>query len=279
MKTILVPTDFSYCAENATDFAVHVAKLSKVEIIILHVFNIADKIYPDTVGVDSDYVDVMLNEVRSKLNKLKADIKTRKGVDVSVILYEGDVTKTILDAVHDNAVDLIVMGTTGASGAKEVVLGSETAKVIGKTKVPVMVVPVDYGWKKPEKILLATNHFEQNADFLNALLELTTMFSAELKVVVFTELGERASTVVEHIFNALEYERMLKNWFNKDNITVREIPGNDFEESLEAYMMENDIDCLVMVTYKRNLWERLFHPSITKKMSYHTKIPLLVIPG
>ncbi|HRP54789.1 universal stress protein [Agriterribacter sp.] len=57
------------------------------------------------------------------------------------------------------------------------------------------------------------------------------------------------------------------------------LSGNDFENAIEQYINTNGIKLLAMVTYQRSFFERLFYPSISKKMSYHTKIPLLVIPA
>src|SRR5690606_7354282 len=146
-------------------------------------------------------IELMLKEVHVKLNDLKASIKLEKGIDVSVLLYEGEPTETILDAAEEHDVDLILMGTTGASGVKEKLLGSETVKVMEKTQVPILIIPLDYHWKKPSKIVLATSHFEQDQTLLNTLFEWVTLFSAELQVVVFTDIHDKPSKVLENSWN------------------------------------------------------------------------------
>jgi len=72
---------------------------------------------------------------------------------------------------------------------------------------------------------------------------------------------------------------MLKKQYHQDTLTATQLFGNNFEDTLQEYILANRIDVLAMITYPRNFWDRLFHPSITKRMSYHTQIPLLAIPA
>lgn len=279
MKRILVSTDFSPCATNALDFALQSAKILKAELTLLHVFDVTGYIYPDTVGADIEYRQSMLDEVNDRLSVLKNKVKMEEDFTVFTTVYEGNVTEGILQTIDDLDSDFIVMGTLGASGLKEKLIGSETATIIGKSKVPVLAIPGEYQWKKPEEILLATNYFEDEPIILDFLFELAYLFSANMNAVVFTSNEDKAVVIVEHTQNAFDYERMFRERYKVEKFTVKELLGEEFEETLEEYIDQNKIDILAMVTHKRTFLNRLFHPSMTKRMSYHTKIPLLVLPG
>jgi nucleotide-binding universal stress UspA family protein len=67
--------------------------------------------------------------------------------------------------------------------------------------------------------------------------------------------------------------------YNEETLTSAHLTGEDFETTLQNFIRENDIDILVMVTYQNTFWSRIFNPSKTKRMSYHTNIPLLAIPA
>ena len=279
MKKILLPTDFSSCANNALDFAVQSAKILKAELTVIHVFDMAGYVYPETVGADLEYRQSLLNEVETKLQTLKDEVERREGVTVFTSVYEGAITAGILQFAVDQRIDFIVMGTSGASGIKEKLIGSETAKVIGKSKVPVLAIPFEYKWKKPEEILLATNKFEDETVIMDFLFEMAYLFSANINAIVFTNKDDKAVIVVEHTKNAFEYERMLKEQYRVEKFSVKELIGKDFENTIEEYIKQNNVDILAMVTYKKSFMDRLLHSSTAKKMSYHTKIPLLVFPG
>ena len=280
MKKILVPTDFSTCANNAVDFAVQSAKILPMEVTLLHAFELKGNIDTDYIGVNKEFNQSLMDEVHNKLALLKSSIEETEGVVVTTYIFKGTVNEAILQAAKDKRIDLIVMGTLGASGIKEKLWGSKTAAVIGNSKVPVMVIPYEYKWKKPKKVLMVTNHFEKEPAILDFLFKLADLYMAQVHVVVFTDDDDdKAVTFLEHTRKTPQYEKMLKEQYKVDTLTVTNLFGKEFEETLEDYIRQNEIDILVMVTYQRKLLDRIFHPSMTKRMSYHTKIPLLAIPA
>ncbi|MGZ8557733.1 MAG: universal stress protein [Chitinophagaceae bacterium] len=280
MKHILVPTDFSTCANNAVDFAVQSAKIIPAEIIILYVFEMKGNVYTDYMGVNMEFNQSLLEEAFNKLALLKKSIEETEGVVVKTEILKGSINESIQEAAQDHHIDLIVMGTLGASGLKEKIWGSKTAKVIGNSKVPVMVIPLEYTWKKPAKFLMVTNHFEKEPVILDFLFELADLYMAQVQVAVFTEEDEdNALTLLEHTRKAPQYEKMLREQYKEETLTASQLFGKDFEETLQDYIRQNQIDLLAMVTYQKKFPDSIFHRSMTKRMSYHTTIPLLAIPG
>jgi nucleotide-binding universal stress UspA family protein len=280
MKKILVPTDFSPCAKNALGFVIQSAGYLPVEIHVLYVFESGEDLYTDYVGLNKEFRLSLQAEAQEKLDQLKKETKETKGITLTTHLSLRALTESVLDISEEFGIDLIVMGTLGASGLKEKMLGSKTANLIGKSRLPILVIPLYYEWKKPEKFLLATNQFENDPAILDFLFETVDLFMAQMQVVVFTEEeGENAFSILEHTRKTPRYETMLKKQYHQDTLTATQLFGNRFEETLQEYIRSNHIDILAMITYPRKFWDRLFHPSITKRMSYHTQIPLLAIPA
>lgn len=275
MKKILVPTDFSPIASKALDFAIQTAKLLQLEVHLIHAFNVVDNVYIDYMGVNWEFTQFQLDDMYERLYQLKIDIEKREGILVNTAVYKNTVKEGIIEAVTDNHIDLIVMGTLGASGIKEKLWGTQTGHVIGKTTVPLIVIPEDYNWKKPEKFLLLTNHFESDPVILDFLFQLAELFQAQVHIAVFTDKDDIAITILEHGRRTFQYEYMLKQRYKNARLAVTHLFGTEFENTLQTYIMDNEIDMLAMITHKRKFWARIFHPSMTKKMSYHTKIPLL----
>ena len=280
MKQILVPTDFSTCANNAIDFAVQSAKNLPVEITLLHAFEVMGNMYTDNMGVNKDFNQSLLEEVHDKLALLKSSIEDTEGVVVTTYIFKGTLNEAIFKTATDKNIDLIVMGTLGASGIKEKLWGSKTAAVIGNSKVPVMVIPYEYEWKKPEKILMTTSHFEKEPAILDFLFEVAELYMAQVQVAIFTDEDEgNAITLLEQDLKIDQYEKMLKEQYKEETLVARQLFGKEFEETLDDYIGQNKIDILAMFTYQRKILHRIFHPSMTKRMSYHTKIPLLAVPA
>ena len=280
MKKILVPTDFSACANNAVDFAVQSAKHFPVEVTLFHSFELKGNVYTDYMGVNKEFNQALLDDVHRNIADTKRVIEETDGVIVNTFVAVTPLVDAVKIAIEEKGIDLVVMGTLGATGLKEKLWGSKTAALIGKTQVPVMVIPYEFEWKIPKKVLLVSNQFEKDPVILNCLFDMVDLFMAQLSIAVFTdEDDDKADTFMEHTHNIRQYEKMLKMKYKEETLTASHLYGTDFEETLQWHIKENNIDILVMITYlkEKGFWDRLFHPSMTKRMSYHTNIPLLVI--
>jgi nucleotide-binding universal stress UspA family protein len=278
MKKILVPTDFSPCADNAINFALQLSKLIPAEISIFHSFEITGSTYTNYVGVNKEFNQFQLREAEGKLAAIKDSIKAKNGIDVNIFVSEFELHKAILDATDDLHIDFIVMGTLGASGIKEVFMGSRTARVIGESKVPVIAVPDKYIWKKPENILITTHHFDEDPAVLNFIFEMADLLMAKVEVAVFTDEEHSAATALAMEKQLAEFVKLLKERYYEKDLPATHLYGKNFLDSLEELIQKHHADILVMVTHQRGFWKRLFNPAITKKVSYHSHIPLLAIP-
>ncbi|MEO8712443.1 MAG: universal stress protein, partial [Parafilimonas sp.] len=220
----------------------------------------------------------MLNDAKEKLELRKKSFEETDRVVTDIVVSADSLNDTIANSAVSKKFDLIVMGTLGASGIKEKLWGSRTAAVIGKAGIPVMAIPIDYKWKKPQKILFATNKFEKDPVILDYIFELADLYMAGIEVAVFTDEDEdKAGTFLEHKRKIAEYGEFLKETYNEETLTSAHLYGKNFDEVLQNFIKENNIDILVMVTYPHGFWNRIFNPSKTKRMSYHTTIPLLAI--
>ena len=280
MKKILVPTDFSLNANKALDFAVQIARQAKAEIILVHACDLIDTTFKDNLTLKKEHNQTIIDKANENLLLLKKSIEDTEKLSVNIKLYKGTVTDTILQAADEHHADLIIMGTLGEAGLKEKIFGSKTAGIIGKTNVPVMAVPLLSEWDVPEKILLAVNDFDEQPDIINPVFELAELFNATVHIAIFTDVDSaEAVDYLKHKRSITAYEEKLKTRYRNTGIKSVHLDGHRFQETIEEYILEQRIDIVVMVTHKRTFLESIFNRSMTKKMSYHTQIPLLAIPA
>ncbi|MDE3214469.1 MAG: universal stress protein [Bacteroidota bacterium] len=279
MKKILIPTDFSPCAENAVGFAVQMAKILPAEIYLFYSFEIKGTLYSNYVGVNKEFNQAQLATAQEKLQKIQQKIKEEEGIDVRVFVSEYELHKAIKDAIKDLQVNFIIMGTRGASGIKEALMGSRTAKVIEESTVPVIAIPGSYTWKKPQHLLFITHHFEQDPPVLDFLFELADLLMAEVEIAVFVDENEETTmATIQNERQFTEYQNTLRKGYFERDLKGTRLVGIDLEHTLQAHLEENKIDMLVVITHKKGFWKRLFSPNISRTLSYHTHIPLLAIP-
>jgi nucleotide-binding universal stress UspA family protein len=163
MKQILLPTDFSENSWNAIGYAIH---LFKDEACTFHIFNAYtptiykidyDLEYPSDYG----YYDAAEEESKSELETLKAKIsKTKLEFSTHIIKTYArfeSVTSLIKEFLKSTQIDLIVMGTQGATGAKEILFGSTTVRVFKSAACPVLAIPSQFSYENPHEILFPTD--------------------------------------------------------------------------------------------------------------------------
>jgi len=266
MKRILVPTDFSPNATKALDFAVQIARRLKGDIVLVHATET-----PDTATA--------IQVASGKLELLRKSIQESESIQVITDVVADSSVNLVLDAIPNYNIDLVVMGTVGNTGFREKVFGSRTAKVIAESPVPVLAIPLLSDWKTPGRILLAINKFEEAEKRINPVLELANVLRANIQVAIFTDTDDDyVEDYGEHEVKIAGFRDQLRAKYPDLDIQAVHLAGKHFLESLQNWIDKNDITMLVMLTHKRKLFENIFNPSRTQKMSYHTNVPMLAIP-
>ena len=279
MKKILVPTDFSPNAARAIDYAVQIAKLNQATIYIIHACDNLDTLNMENVQPRREYNKKITDEAFDNLEMIRRSIEETEQVLVNIQLYSGPVNDTILLAAQEHNTDLVIMGTLGISGIKEAIFGSKTAAVISNTTIPVLAIPLEYDWSPPSKFLLAINHFDEVSDILYPVFDLAKTFKAEVRLTIFTDEDNIVSS--NYLTDAREIkfaEDKLRKKYSDLVINAEHLTGRHFEESINEFIESNQIDLLAMMTHKRSFIGSIFNRSITRKMSYHSKVPILAIP-
>ena len=278
MKKILVPTDFSKNALKAITYASEVAQKTGAAVYLMHV--IEPSINMATMQADSSKPNV-IKERSYKLKLSKDTVATiYPGVKVLTHLSGGSTVDSILDFSEKEKVDLIIMGTTGASGLKKIFMGSVASGTIAKTTIPVLTIPAAIDLEEPDAVLFATNHFEKNTTILKKIINISSLFSASVHVVVFKEKDrEKHADLIYNEEQLNDYLRFLKETYPAVVFKGELLEGKDFEMSIDDYSNEHGIDIIAMVTYPKSFLERLLQKSVTKRMAFHSTIPILAIPS
>lgn len=272
MKAILVPTDFSKSAKKALVYAIPLAQKEKATIILLHAFNLV-YISPDT---PVQYFDEELMSVR-KASQKKLDalctFVSKKKVKCETINMQGMVIDTIQETIKKKKIDLVIMGTKGASGISEILIGSNAAKVISKASCPVIAVPEKVSFKGVKKIVFATDYHAKDLLALKQLVELTRSFKPVLNIVHIAD-GEFTDETEEDYLK--RFEKKVKEKISYKKISFQLLFNNKVEKAIEGYINKQSADLLAVSTGGKILIDRILGENTTKKLVYHTKVPMII---
>lgn len=272
MKLLLVPTDFSPISDNATKFAMDMAKAMGAKIMLVNMYQIP--ISFSEVPLVTISLDQLKKISEDKLTELKENIEriTTGNVHVYTQSILGEVTeevKKLCDTLHPFAV---IMGTRGVTGLGRFFLGSNSLSIIGKIETPVFVIPPGATFKPFRKIGLATDMKDvvQNMP-VEEIRQLVNFFNADLHVLnVDYERKHFTSYTPEE---SLNLDTMLSGL----NPVYNFIENKDIDEGLNEFAAKNNIDLLVTLPKKHHLLEKILEKSHTRELIYHTTVPLMCI--
>ncbi|WP_372973869.1 universal stress protein [Muriicola sp.] len=277
MKTIILPTDFSKNAYNAITYALELFKNEKCRFYLLNTYTpaIYESEYilhsPGQIGLGDIYQSLSMEN----LEDLKKDLEQKfKNPKHTFIIHS--VFNLLVDEVCDLAkkeeVDMIIMGTQGATGAKEIFLGSHTVHVIKKAPCPVLAIPAEYTYEAPGAILFPTD-FEVDYQHtkLSVLMDIASVYKSLIHVLhvstgyELTEKQERNKGSLSRMFTELKHE-------------FHDVPSQEIIDGINGFKSKTKVDLLAMVQNKHTFLERLFIEPVIKKIGFHVTIPFLVLP-
>jgi len=277
MIKILLPTDFSKASINAIEYALNFASGSNAKFIFYHSFIPFNSALSGTPEYNRKEIIKVEQELKIKIEKLKFKLNEKfSDVEIETCIDKGAETRQIISCSKKNKIDLIIMGTTGASGLKEIIIGSVTVDIIAKSECPVLAVPSNYKHRSIQKMLMPTNYALHDLIALKFLFQFSVTKNAAIH---FLHINPKGKPSVKDTELMEAFKKTINSLLKKRNKEFCLHQGNDAERSISSIVQKEKIDLTVMTTIKRKSFiDRFFHSSLTKKMACHTRIPLLAIP-
>ncbi|URM36183.1 universal stress protein [Flavobacterium anhuiense] len=274
MKKILFPTDFSDAATNAFVHALEFAKVVNAELILLHTFEIPvydSQFFPENYASIYSSIELAKFEMfKDEIPKLRTIAAERNLEDIVIKhrLMDGDLIYNLKNAVEEDNIDFVIMGTNSVSDWTKFFTGSNTESVISGVEVPVLCIPIDAKYKKVKTIGFTTRYREKDKKELKKVLKIAKKTDAKVKSLYVKTSN---SDVTEETRKEFEKE------FNGENVEFLVLPSDDVKETILDFVLYKDIDILTTITHKRSFFESLFDSSFSKKIAKEVPIPILVM--
>lgn len=268
MKTILLMTDFSENAKNAIRYAINMFG-EEVEYLLLNTYIVRENT-GSFVSIADQIKELSEKEMIKEVAFIKSEFSQYPNLKLTDILLRGGAIDGVVALKQKYGVDLIVMGTKGASGITKFLVGSVTASVVQGTGLPVLIVPEKQNYKTYKKIVLASDFaHEIKIEILNPLQFIAQKFDAEV-TLLNVQLNKQTETQQK-----INLPSLLKD-VKTTALTIEskeENVGND----IEKYCKTNEIEMLTVVAHHNTFFERLFHKSVSQELIYHAQLPILAL--
>ncbi len=273
MKKFLVPTDFSDTSKNAARYGVLMAASVPGSTIIL--YNIYSRIAAGSDGTpltenESDRKTVLTHALKN----LELELSQLSDVQIEYVAEEGSsLVESITRYVRHNNIDIVIMGITGATRVEQIFMGSNTLNMVHEGVCPVIIVPPNAQFEKIENVLFAS-------DFKNVKMS-TPIARIKSILDIFKPVLHIVNVDHEHYVEVTEeykFERAkLELMFQEYNPQFSFIRLYDFLDAINSFASDYKIDLIITVPRKHGFLKSLFTTSHTKKLAYHSHIPIAAI--
>jgi nucleotide-binding universal stress UspA family protein len=273
MKKLLVPTDFSDTSKNAARFAVQMAAdIQNATIILIHV---SDKITGGSDGSplteDDDDRRIILTEA---LSQLKDELLAVAQAPIEFATEKGSsLVETLTRYVRYQAIDMVIMGITGATRLEQILMGSNTLEMAKESACPVLIIPPDAKYRKIKNVVLASDFKEVDTTIPVAPLKATLDLFKPALHIVNVDSEHYVELTDEYKVERAKLELMLKN-YSPEFYFIRQY---DFFDAISQFVDDKNIDLIFIVPKDRSFVSGLFKTSHTKKLAYHSHIPIVAI--
>lgn len=259
MNTVIVPIDFSETSLNAARYAMKLLTGHYgVNMILHHVYEKA----------------AHSSEATEKLETLKSQLMDVGIVKISILAEEGNDFITELEklARHQQA-DLIIMGITGRSAIGQTFIGSNTLKMVEKKVCPVLIVPPDASYKEVKNVLLTSDFKNVRSSTPSVpIKKILKTFQPNLHVinvdsehyVALTDQYQEEKSALKEMFSDFNPEFYFLGLYNVD-------------EAIHQFANDKNVDFIIVIHKEHSLLSKLFIKSHTKKLAYHSSVPVLAM--
>ncbi|NND04838.1 MAG: universal stress protein [Saprospiraceae bacterium] len=261
MKKILVPIDFSETSMNAFQYAIALFGTTAAEFTLLHTYKASTRAF-HMISIDKVMKDDAEREMDALVEKLQTD---HTGVSFQTKIVKSDPISTITSLGNTGKYDYLLMGTKGATGLREVFMGSVAGGVISRTSAPVMVIPAGCIFESLTKITFAVSNNPFSATTVKPLRDLTEEYKSRISVVHVTD--EKDSQI----------ENILKPIQDLDPIITYAFGEGKIAKHLESHLQKQPTQMLCMIRSKRGFFDRIFGESVTMKQTFNSPVPLLIL--
>jgi nucleotide-binding universal stress UspA family protein len=276
---ILVPTDFSPSSSRACSYAIWLAAKVGASIEVLHL------VFPVTEGMDfpalaaqttkdqAESAEKLMDVFTAKaLTRLQATNDLNRVPEIRSSVKIGSAASMIVEEANDSPCELIVIGTRGEHSPLEKAFGSTTTAVLKKSSVPVVVVPEEIKSFRIQRFGFASGLDESDPYRIWEATQFLAPLKPALHIVHVRTNGDKSKQI-----DLVSIEAFFKERNTETQLIYSELVNEDIEEGLEQFAVEHNLDLLIMYSPKRNLFERIGHRSVTRKMALYTHVPLLVM--
>jgi nucleotide-binding universal stress UspA family protein len=280
IQKILVPVDFSATSKVALDYAVAIAKGLGSQVVVYHsVTPMADISLAVGNAAWEQETEKILATLTKRAEEFISPYQTisyehkNSMVEISTLIRVGYIANDV-EALTSSGYDLVVLGTKGVSGFDEIVFGSVAGNVAEVAKCPVLIIPQGASFEGINNLVYATDFDKKDTLVIDELLQFAESLHADK--ITCLHINTNPENIAENLTRLIHIEEQY--WFTPiHKLQFELVSGESVLKTLYKYLEEQKPNIIAVLRKDRSFVENIFHQSISKKLAYHSKTPVLIL--
>lgn len=273
MKKILVPCDFSKTAEEAYRFSIKIAEKNES---VIHVLHVIDSSMISSGAAELSHVatfnGVFMQKLEAQLQEKYQALKVKNNAEKipHILSIEmGFLPQNIERYIKNQNIDVVVMGTNGATGLKEIFVGSNTEKIVRIANVPVVAVPLGSTSDVITDIVFPVDTTEDPSNYMNELRSIQRLFKARLQL-----LWINTPNIFKSDTEAFEDLRDFAEEYRLRDYKLNVRSDHSEHEGILRFAAGIDNTLIFMPTHSRKGLAHWLTGSITENVVNHVECPV-----
>lgn len=277
MKNVLIPTDFSENSWNAICYALNLFENERCNFYVLHVNSAKTNInntptLPYIDGKDKRHPNSSKKQLRKLLIRITVEFPENKNHKFYTLTDTNFFINSIRKHIEEKKIDLIVMGTKGATDKNELIIGSNSANVIVKVPRNTLIIPEKATFNGLKEIAFPTDFsLSYGIEVLQPLLDILENNNADLHLLHISKKAVKLNG------NQIANKELIEDFFSNQKHSFHFLINKEAEDAVQQFTDSKAINMMVMMAKNLNYFQQIMFHSKVEKSSYHTNIPLLVL--
>jgi nucleotide-binding universal stress UspA family protein len=269
MKKIVVPIDFSEQSEYALKVAASLAKKHDAEILALHMLELNQAMVTSSEGFHPEQTVFLIKFAEKRFNKF-LNKPYLKGIKITPVVKHFKVFSEVNDVAKKNDADMIVMGSHGTDGLKEIFVGSNAERVVRNADIPVLVIKKEHTDFKVDRFLFACGFKEESLIAFHKAKEFANLLSAKLSLVYINTPGD-------DFLSTKDADERITQFLKKAGVSLDVEIYNDYniEKGILNYGEQIGTDIIGIPTHGRKGLSHFFMGSIGEDIANHSNVPVV----
>lgn len=272
IRKIMVPVDFSETSEHATDHAAWLASVTQADLLLVHVLppNLYYFETPEPFVIPDSQAEAR-KETETKIRLIARELAEKYNVNPRTRILQGKVSYELIDLANEEHTDLIMMGTHGAKGLEEILIGSNAQHLVTKAPCPVITFKEEKREPGFSNIILPIDRSRHSREKVGVAISIARLCNSKIHILGLLDNNDegeyqKLQVVLDQVEMAINRAEI--------SFTRRTVKGDNIAREAMKYADSMNADLILILTEEESVLGKIDLGPLSRHIVNHSPVPV-----